>query len=221
MTGSLGSDLGACALGYITGSIPFGLWMGRATAGVDVRDFGSGSMGTTNVLRSAGPAAAGAVFALDIAKGGAAVVAARALGASPIGAAATGVAAAVGHSWPVLARFRGGKSVAVALGSLMALTPPAVPAVSVIGGTTVLLTTRFVSLGSLSAAALATVGSGVVWARGGPGTPFAFAVADTALIVARHSANLRRLARGEEPRIGLGRLRRRGGGSSAEAAAAS
>src|SRR5207302_938954 len=127
------SDLGGCALGYLAGSLPFGLWLGRGLRGLDVRDYGSHSMGSTNVLRTVGPTAAAGVLALDIAKGSVAVLVARALGAGPGGQAAAGLAAAAGHSWPVLARFRGGKSVAVAFGSLLVLSPLG-SAFAVVGG---------------------------------------------------------------------------------------
>jgi glycerol-3-phosphate acyltransferase PlsY len=205
------SDLGGCAFGYLAGSLPFGLWLGRSMRGLDVRDFGSHSMGSTNVLRTVGPAAAAGVLALDVAKGSAAVLVARALGAGPGGQAAAGLAAAAGHSWPVLARFRGGKSVAVAFGSLLVLSPLG-SAFAFVGGMSALLGTRIVSVGSLAAAGSATAGTAVVWARGNSGpAPFAFAAGVTALIVARHTANLRRLSRGEEPRVDLARLRSAGG----------
>ncbi len=129
----LASDAGATAAGYVIGSIPFGLLLGRATRGLDVRETGSGSMGSTNVLRVAGPAAAGATFALDVGKGTAAVMCARAMGAGSGGQVAAGLAAMVGHSWPVFAGFRGGKSVATAFGALLAISPE-VSAYAVAGG---------------------------------------------------------------------------------------
>src|SRR5258706_12167432 len=98
------SDLAAGAVGYALGSVPVGLWLGRRVRRIDVRNFGSGSMGTTNVLRTIGPAAAATTFVLDVAKGSAAVLVARALGADAAGQAGAGFAAVGGHSWPVLAR---------------------------------------------------------------------------------------------------------------------
>src|SRR5437588_3870659 len=112
------ADLAGLAGGYAIGSVPFGVLVSRLTRGLDVRDHGSGSMGTTNVFRIIGPGAAGLTFALDVGKGASAVTLARALGASEAGAAAAGLAAAVGHSWPALARFRRGKAVAAAFGGL-------------------------------------------------------------------------------------------------------
>jgi acyl phosphate:glycerol-3-phosphate acyltransferase len=206
MSGLL-SDAGATAAGYAIGSIPFGLLLGRATRGLDVREVGSGSMGSTNVLRAAGPAAAGATFALDVGKGTAAVFCARALGADAPGQVAAGLAAMVGHSWPVFAGFRGGKSVATAFGAMLAISPVA-SACAVAGGLSALAGTRTVSVGSLVAAGSATVGAGVFAARGGPRSPLVFAGLASALIAIRHSDNLRRLARGVEPRLGRPRRAR-------------
>ena len=203
----LASDAGATAAGYVVGSIPFGLLLGRAARGLDVREVGSGSMGSTNVLRAAGPAAAGATFALDVGKGTTAVLCARAMGAGPAGQVGAGLAAMVGHSWPVFAGFRGGKSVATAFGALLAISPEA-SACAVVGGISALASTRIVSVGSLVAAGSATVGAGVSAARGGPRGPLVFAGLATALIAIRHTDNLRRLARGLEPRVGLPRRRR-------------
>ncbi len=200
----LASDAGATAAGYVIGSVPFGLLLGRATRGLDVRETGSGSMGSTNVLRAAGPAAAAATFALDVGKGTAAVLCARRLGAGPAGQVGAGLAAMVGHSWPVFAGFRGGKSVATAFGGLLAISPEA-SAWAVAGGLSTLASTRIVSLGSLVAAGSATLGAGVATARGGPRGPLVFAGLATALIAIRHTDNLRRLARGLEPRVSLPR----------------
>lgn len=204
MPSVVAADITAAGAGYAIGSLPVGLWLGRRIRRIDVRNFGSGSMGTTNVLRTVGPAAALATFVLDVGKGTGAVLAARALGADAAGQAAAGFAAVVGHSWPALARFRGGKSVATAFGGLLVVSPVG-SACAVAVGLPALLATRIVSVGSLSAAAAATVGSGVHWARGGSPEAFAFTAGVSAVIVSRHRANLRRLARGEEPQVNLRR----------------
>ena len=202
MPGTVASDLAATAAGYALGSLPVGLWLGRRIRQIDVRNFGSGSIGTTNVLRTVGPAAALATFALDVGKGSAAVLVARALGADTAGQAAAGFAAVIGHSWPALARFRGGKSVATAFGGLLVMSPVAsVCAVTV--GVPALAATRIVSVGSLTAAASATVGAGVQWALGGSPEAFAYTAGVSAVVISRHHANLRRLARGEEPKVSL------------------
>jgi glycerol-3-phosphate acyltransferase PlsY len=200
------SDAGIVAAGYAIGSIPFGLLVGRAARGLDVREMGSGSTGSTNVLRAAGPAAAGATFALDIAKGSAAVLCARSLGASSGGQIAAGWACMVGHSWPAFAGFRGGKSVATGFGALLAISPE-VSAYAVAGGLSTLAATRVVSLGSLAAAGTATVTAGISAARGGSRGTLVFAGLASALIAVRHTDNLRRIARGAEPRVSLRRRR--------------
>jgi glycerol-3-phosphate acyltransferase PlsY len=198
------SDLAGCAAGYALGSIPVGLWLGRRIRRIDVRQFGSGSIGTTNVLRTIGPAAAASTFVLDVAKGSAAVLVARALGAGAAGQAAAGFAAVVGHSWPALARFHGGKSVATAFGGVLVLSPVGA-ACAVATGLPALLGTRIVSVGSLTAAAGATAGSGIAWARGGSAAGFAYTAGASTVVLLRHRANLRRLARGEEPQVSLRR----------------
>jgi glycerol-3-phosphate acyltransferase PlsY len=203
MSGLL-TEAGATAAGYVIGSVPFGLLLGRASRGLDVREMGSGSMGSTNVLRVAGPAVAGATFALDVGKGSAAVLCARALGAGAPGQVGAGLAAMVGHSWPVFASFRGGKSVATAFGALLAISPE-VSAYATAGGLSALAATRIVSVGSLAAAGSATLGAGISVVRGGSRAPLVFAGLASALVALRHADNLRRLARGLEPRVSLKR----------------
>lgn len=169
-----------------------------------MREQGSGSIGTTNVLRAVGPGAAAATFVLDVGKGAAAVRSARALHAGPAGEVTAGIAAMVGHSWPVFAGFRGGKSVATAFGVLLEVSPEA-SGWALVGGLTALAATRTMSVASLVAAGSATVGAGVSTARGGDVAPLVFAGLASALIVVRHSANVRRLLRGLEPRVSLPR----------------
>lgn len=197
----LARDAGAVAAGYLVGSIPFGLLLGRARRGLDVRTVGSGSMGTTNVLRAIGPGAAAATFALDVGKGAVAVRVARALRTGPEGEVAAGLAAMAGHSWPVFAGFRGGKSVATAFGGVVELSPEA-SVFAVAGGLSTLGISRTVSLASLASAVAATVGSGVAAARGGRTAPLVFTALASTLIAVRHKDNVRRLLRGTEPRLG-------------------
>lgn len=198
------ADVSGCAAGYVIGSVPVGLLLGRALRGLDVRDYGSHSTGTTNVLRLLGPTAAAATFALDVGKGGAAVLLARRLGAGPGGQAAAGFAAVVGHSFPVFARFRGGKGVATGYGALMAVSGEAT-VFAMAAGLTALGATRIVSVASLSACAGSVIGAAVRWQRTGDAVPLGFACAASALITLRHSENIRRLLRGEEPRASLRR----------------
>ena len=200
------ADAAGVAAGYVIGSVPVGVLLGRTIRGLDVREHGSHSMGTTNVLRLVGPSAAAATFALDVAKGSAAVLVARKLGADRNGQAAAGFSAMVGHAWPAFAGFRGGKSVATGFGGMLALTPWG-SATAVAGGLTALFATEIVSVGSLAAAASSIVGAAIQSKRTGDPAPLAFAAAATALITVRHSANIRRLLRGEEPRVSLKRKR--------------
>lgn len=200
------ADVTAIAAGYAIGSIPVGLLLGRALRGLDVREHGSHSIGTTNVLRQMGPAAAAATFALDVAKGSAAVVVARRLGAGREGQALAGFSSMVGHAWPVFAEFRGGKSVATGFGALLPVTRWG-SAGAVVTGMSALLGTRIVSVGSLSACAGAVAGAAIEATRTGDRTPLALALLATGLIGVRHSANVRRLLRGQEPRASLRRNR--------------
>jgi acyl phosphate:glycerol-3-phosphate acyltransferase len=190
----------SCGAGYLIGSVPFGLIVGRAVGGLDVRDFGSGNMGTANVLRTVGARAGALTFALDVAKGAAAIGLARRWGADPTAQAAAGLAACVGHSWPVFARFRGGKAVATAFGGLLMVSPEAA-AWATVGGLGALALSRTMSVGSLTAAGTATLGAGLESSRRHDAVPFVFTALASTLVIVRHSANIRRIARGEEPQL--------------------
>jgi glycerol-3-phosphate acyltransferase PlsY len=190
----------SCTAGYLIGSVPFGLIVGRTVGGLDVRDFGSGNMGTANVLRTVGARAGALTFALDVAKGAAAIRLARRWGADPTAQAAAGLAACVGHSWPVFARFRGGKAVATAFGGLLTVSPEAA-AWATVGGLGALALSRTMSVGSLTAAGTATLGAGLESSRRHDAVPFIFTALASTLVIVRHAANIRRIARGEEPQL--------------------
>jgi glycerol-3-phosphate acyltransferase PlsY len=198
------ADVAGIGAGYLIGSVPVGLLLGRGLRGMDVREHGSHSIGTTNVLRLVGPSAAGATFGLDVAKGSLAVAAARGLGADRTGQAAAGLSAMVGHAWPAFAGFRGGKSVATGFGGMLMITPWG-SAFAVVGGLATLAATRVVSVASLSAAGSAALGAALESQRKRDAVPFAFAALATTLVAARHAGNIRRLLRGEEPRVSLKR----------------
>jgi acyl phosphate:glycerol-3-phosphate acyltransferase len=187
----------AVLLAYVIGSIPFALILARS-AGADLRRIGSGNLGATNVMRARGVRAGLLVALLDVSKGMAGVMIAERLSAAPAAAAAAGVAAVVGHIYPVWLRFRGGKGVATACGVFSILTPAAVPPALAIFLATVALT-KYVSAGSV----LATiVVAPVAYALGSPGPIVAAASAVAALIVFRHRSNLGRLRSGTERRLG-------------------
>jgi len=182
--------------GYLLGSVPFGMVWARLFGLGDIREIGSGNIGATNVLRTGNRLAAFLTLVGDIGKGAFAVLVARAaLGEDA--AQAAGLGAYLGHLYPVYIGFKGGKGVATWLGTLMALAWP----VGLAAAATWLVTAalfRISSLAGLTAAAL-----GPVWALL-LGRPEAILIAILlgALIFARHHENIRRLRRGEEPRIG-------------------
>jgi glycerol-3-phosphate acyltransferase PlsY len=184
------------AFGYLCGSIPFGLILGRL-AGVDVRRTGSGNIGATNVARSVGLGVGVATLIADALKGTVPVLVAGQLGASPALSAGVGVAAFLGHVFPVTLHFVGGKGVATAVGVLAVLAPVAV-ACAAAAFVAVVAVTRYVSLGSVVAAVCAPA---VVAALGYPRTVLAASLAMSALIIVRHRGNYARLLAGTEARF--------------------
>jgi acyl phosphate:glycerol-3-phosphate acyltransferase len=187
------------AVAYLIGSIPFSFLVARAFGVHDVRQVGSGNVGATNVLRSAGKTAGALALLLDLGKGAAASALAGRLapGAAALPAAAA-VAAVVGHMYPVWLRFQGGKGVATGLGAFAPLAPKAtLGALLVFAFAT--MATRFVSLGSV-AGGLALAGFALVLR--GPDPVALAAVFTAALVVFRHRSNLRRILGGTERRVG-------------------
>jgi acyl phosphate:glycerol-3-phosphate acyltransferase len=198
----------AAIIGYLLGSIPTGLLVGRWTRGVDLREHGSQRTGATNALRTLGTGAAAIVFALDVAKGIAAVVAARLLFVDdPLGewaAAIAGLAAIVGHNWSIFMRFAGGRGVATFSGALAAMSPWTIlvlaPVVALI-----VWRTRYVSLASIVGAVAAPGVTALFAAAGLAGlAAIAFAAAAATLVVGAHADNISRLRAGTERRIGHG-----------------
>ncbi len=184
--------------GYLAGSIPFAVVVSRALALPDPRTYGSGNIGATNVLRSGNRIAALLTLAGDAAKGWAAVLVARELGASEELLALVAIAAFLGHVFPVWLRFHGGKGVATAAGVLIALDWRVGLAVIVVW-LTVAVVSRYSSLGAISAALFAPVAA---WYFLGAGPLLAAVAAMSAVLIARHRANIVKLARGEEGKIG-------------------
>jgi acyl phosphate:glycerol-3-phosphate acyltransferase len=195
------------AAAYLLGSIPFGLILAKLFAGSDIRKAGSGNIGATNVARVAGPAAGILTLALDVVKGAAAVwLAARFTDQSSTAMTLAAVGALIGHCFPVWLKFKGGKGVATALGVFLVLAPMAALAALLVF-IVVSVTWRYVSLGSVAAAAAMPLLMYFLWAPGHApplvvdfGTLFA-----SALVIFKHDANLQRLVDGTEPKFSFGK----------------
>ncbi|MFN2444287.1 MAG: glycerol-3-phosphate 1-O-acyltransferase PlsY [Vicinamibacterales bacterium] len=187
----------AVLMGYGIGSLPVGYVVTNAWRGIDLRRVGSGNVGAANVYRTAGLAMALVVMLLDLGKGVGTVAAARAVGSGVVPVAA-GVAAVLGHVYPVWLRFRGGKGVATAAGVFSVLAPMATLCAAATFVTTVWVT-RYVSLGSIVATAALPP---LAWVTDAPLPVVAASCLTAALIIQRHSANLARLQAGTERRLG-------------------
>jgi acyl phosphate:glycerol-3-phosphate acyltransferase len=185
----------AVVIGYLAGSIPFGLLLTKIAGVGDIRAIGSGSIGATNVLRTGRKGLAAATVALDAGKG--AVVVLLAMSQTLELAAVAGLAAVVGHNFPVWLKFKGGKGIATSGGVLFAISWPVGTACTLTWLVVVVLT-RYSSVGALAACATLPLWAWllsnevVIW----------LAVVLAVLGIARHHANIRRLLNGEESRIG-------------------
>jgi acyl phosphate:glycerol-3-phosphate acyltransferase len=183
--------------GYAIGSVPFAFLLARRV-GIDVRVAGSGNVGAANVLRTSGLPLGVTVMALDITKGAAPVLAAYVAAGTVPSMAAAGVAAVVGHVYPIWLRFHGGKGVAVAAGAFAILAPLATVAAALVFVTAVGVT-RVISLGSVAATLTLPAAA---WLAGAPRAVLIAASGIATLILFRHRANVRRIARGTERRVG-------------------
>jgi glycerol-3-phosphate acyltransferase PlsY len=185
-----------------------GLIVGRVARGIDIREFGSGKTGFTNVVRTVGARWGVVALVGDLAKGALPVLLARGLSDEPWVMAATGLAAAVGHDWPVFAGFRGGRGVATSYGVLLPMNPIAAAAMLPVG-LGLVAATRIVSVMSVGMAPVAAVVFIVLAAL--DLHPWAFAVYATlaaCIVIVLHRENIERLLAGTEPRIGEGGDRR-------------
>ena len=194
---------------YILGSIPFGLILAKLFGRTDVRKGGSGNIGATNVARVVGPVAGILTLILDVAKGSAAVLLAAELSqVSATWMMIAALAALVGHCFPVWLKFKGGKGVATAAGMFLVLCPLAFLG-SVILFVLVVAFWRYVSLGSISAAAAMPLLMYFLWApRHAPPLVITFgSLAAALLIVCKHAGNIRRLAQGVEPKFSFGKTK--------------
>ncbi len=198
----------ALILAYLLGSIPFGFLIVKMTSGADIRETGSGGTGATNVTRKAGKGAGIVTLIFDALKGVAAVTVARLLtgeeGTSWVVAGA-GVLAVIGHCFPVWLKFKAGKGVATGLGVFLAIVPWAVMA-AVIVFVVIVWRTRFISLGSVLAAAFVPLWVWLFHTWLEPVSHFlpiiAALSASSAIIIAKHHENIQRLMAGTENKFG-------------------
>ncbi len=196
-------------IGYGIGSISSGYLVGKLYRNVDLRNVGSGSTGATNTFRTLGLGAALLVAVLDILKGAASVWIATVLVSGPgdqrsIAAALAAIAAVAGHCWPAFLEGRGGRGVATGFGALLFIATPAW-LLAVVAFMLALAVTRMVSVGSLAAVAGAVVGYGLFAVTGYLSFHWAvlgFILIAGGIVVFRHRANIDRIARGKEPRLG-------------------
>ncbi len=189
----------AVLVGALLGSVPFGLILTRAAGLGDVRTIGSGSIGATNVLRTGNKKVAAATLALDVLKGVIAVLVCQYLWGRDAGLLA-GLAAVVSHCYPVWLGFKGGKGVATAAGVLLAA---AWWMGLIVAG--IWLATAFLTRISSASALVACAAAPIVALLAGDTTLALFALVLALFIAWRHSANIRRLIAGTEPRIGAGK----------------
>jgi acyl phosphate:glycerol-3-phosphate acyltransferase len=189
-------------LSYLLGSIPWGYFLLHWQRGIDIREYGSGRTGMSNVLRTAGGRVATVVLLLDLGKGVLAVLLAREIIGTTSGEVVAGLLALIGHNWPIFLKFRGGRGIATGLGSLSIMAPLAA-VIGMIVFIPITLISRYLSLGSitgvitscLSLLALALVGmysSTYAW----------YAFVGGAIIIWQHRDNIQRLMRGTERRLG-------------------
>jgi glycerol-3-phosphate acyltransferase PlsY len=186
------------AIAYGLGSIPTGLLIARWQKGVDIRQHGSGNIGMTNVWRAAGKGAAALTLVGDLAKGLIPVLLAQTWLTSPWTIGLVGLAAIIGHLYPLFAGFHGGKGVATTLGVFIPLLPGPLLIAFVVWVACVTFR-RQVSLGSLAAAASLPIAA-LLW--GAPAAYVLYALVAAALIWYRHRENIERLRAGTEPTIG-------------------
>lgn len=193
----------AIAVSYLLGSISFSILFARWLRQIDIRQHGSGNAGATNTLRVLGKGPAIAVFALDIAKGVAAVLIGRAFMGDGYGwlPVACGLASIVGHNWPIFFRFKGGKGIATTIGAMIALSfvPVLIAGIAAI---IIIASTRYVSLGSMIFAVLLPV----ILAIGGWDRALVWgAIVVAVLAVLRHRKNIVKLLNGTENKLGSGK----------------
>lgn len=190
-------SLALIAASYLVGAVPVGFLVVRALKGLDIRQYGSGNIGTINVYRIGGLSLAILVLAADVLKGAVPVLAASRLGFTPLWVVLAGMAAIVGHNWSVFFRFKGGKGVATSLGVVMALSPYTALICAAVWGLAVLLT-GYSSVGSMLGGIAVPVAFKLL---GAPAEYVGFGLIAAIFVLVRHESNIRRLLKGEELKI--------------------
>jgi glycerol-3-phosphate acyltransferase PlsY len=193
-------------VGYLLGSIPFGVLIGKRSAGADIRQVGSGKTGTTNVLRTAGRKAAALALVLDIAKGAVSVIIAGLIisDSYPSAQALAAVAVLVGHSWSIFLKFKGGRGVASFLGTLLPIYWP----VAIISGLIMIfvaLISKYMSLGSITGAIFAFIILIPLYILNIGSIEYEYLIyvlIGAIFIIVMHRDNITRLVSGTERRLG-------------------
>ena len=198
--------LAAVVLSYLVGALPSGLIVGRIWRGVDIRNYGSGATGATNVYRTLGRIPAALTLILDYLKGALPVLVTRIVAsllevnAPDLLEAMVGIAVIAGHTWPIYVGFKGGKGIATGAGALTLISP--IAAVATLISLPIIAATRYVSLGALIGAGATvptTVALALFWSW--PFEHILFTVVGFAMILFRHSSNINRLLDGTERRV--------------------
>ncbi len=193
----------ALAIGYLCGSFPSGVLIGQ-WRGIDVRRYGSGRTGATNVLRILGPRLAGLVAIIDILKGALPVLLTRRVffPQEPWAEPAAGLGAVVGHTHSIFLKFRGGRGVLTAGGAMLPMNPP-VPWIALVCAAIPIALTRYISLGSMiGVTSQAVIEFGLTLRKRDSWPHFAYALASAAFVIAEHHDNIRRLLNGSERKLG-------------------
>ena len=189
-------------LSYLLGSVPWGYLLLRLHTGEDVRDYGSGRTGMTNVLRTGGGKIAAITMALDVAKAVLAVLLARAVIGSTEADVAAGLLVLVGHNWPVFLQFRGGRGILTGLGGILMMAP--VPAaIATVTFLIITFVSRYVSLGSVVGVTIGCLSLVALTLVGMYSSVYAlYALIGGAIIVWQHRDNIQRIRQGNERRLG-------------------
>lgn len=189
-------------IAYVVGSIPWGFLITHVVKGVDIRQYGSGKTGTSNVLRSAGGKLAAVALILDLSKGLLAVFLARAVADTTSAEVVTGLVALAGHNWSIFLGFKGGRGIATGLGGLLVMAPIA-GAIALASFTPITLLTRYLSLGSVMSVTVAFLAVLVlVLLDQTDATYLYYAGIGGVIIIWQHRDNIRRLLNGTERRLG-------------------